>query len=140
MACYNSCVIDKPVVEIWALLRKFHDLSWAVDVVESVEVVGEKKADQLGAGRIINGAFHETLVELDDEDYLLVYSIDDGPGPMEGRAVKGYRGLIQLSPITIGGGTFVEWSSSWRNDVDGVFELCDPIYKALLGALVKHYA
>jgi hypothetical protein len=138
MGCYNSIVINQPIDKVWDTIKDFHDLSWAVGVVESVEVVGAKKGSEVGAGRVLNGVFHETLLEIDEGECLFVYSIDHGPDVVEDAI--GYRGAVQLSPITLGGGTFVEWSSNWRNDVAGVVEFCDPIYHALLNAMAKHLA
>lgn len=139
MSCYNSCIINQPIDKVWATVRDFHDMSWAEGVIESLDKVGDKSGLEVGAGRVLNGAFHETLLELDDEDYIVLYSIDSGPDVLEGGAVKGYRGLLQLSPDTMGGNTFVEWSSSWRSDVDGVQEFCNPIYIALLTAMKAHF-
>ena len=33
MGCYNSCIVEGPVDRVWALLRNFHDLTWATGVV-----------------------------------------------------------------------------------------------------------
>ena len=41
--------------------------------------------------------------------------------------------------MTDGNATFVEWSSSWQDSKGGVTEFCDPIYKALLDSLKKHF-
>jgi hypothetical protein len=108
-------------------------------VVESLDKVGDKTGFQVGAGRLLNGVFHETLLELDDDECMIVYSIDEGPDVLSGGEVKGYRGVLQLSPVTVGSGTFVEWSSSWRTDKEGVAEFCDPIYVALLTAMKDHF-
>ncbi|WP_083394797.1 SRPBCC family protein [Marinobacter sp. AC-23] len=59
---YQSIVVNAPAEKIWNALRDFHDLSWAPDVISDVDVVGEKKGDQSGAKRVLNGAFHETCV------------------------------------------------------------------------------
>ena len=67
---------------MWQTVRNFHDLSWAVGVIESTEAVGERKGDQLGAQRVLNNAFHETLLTLNEVDHCIQYSIDDGPGPV----------------------------------------------------------
>lgn len=88
MGCYNTCVVDAPVDQVWAVLRDFHELSWAADVVTSVERVGAAAGDRVGAGRILNGAFHETLIALDDDVHELKYTIDDGPGPVAKGEVK----------------------------------------------------
>lgn len=115
-------------------------MDWAEGVVESVDVVGDKSATKIGAKRIINGAIHETLQEVNTDDQTIIYSIDDGPEVLSKDTLAGYRGTIKISPITIGEGTFVEWSSSWENDNPAVADFCDPIYKALLGCLQSKYS
>ncbi len=134
MGCYHSCVLNSSIDDVWAAIRDFHDLSWAVGV-KTLEKVGGKSGTEVGAGRILNGAIHETLLELDSDDYVIIYSIDDGPAALSKATMEGFRGVIQLSPITVGSGTFIEWSASWRSDSDGVEEFCDPIYQAGLTAL-----
>ena len=49
--------------------------------------------------------------------------------------MSGYVGQIRVFPVTDTDQTFVEWSSTWTDSSGGVRELCDPIYRALLGAL-----
>lgn len=139
MGCYNSCVVSAPADRVWALLRNFHDFSWAPDVVESVEVVGSAAADQIGARRILNGAFHETLRALDDEARELKYTIDDGPPPVSKDQVRHYVGTLRVHPVTDGDRAFVEWSSSWESSQGGVAEFCNPIYQALLSSLQAHF-
>lgn len=139
MGCYDSTTINAPTDQVWAALRDFHNMSWAEGVIENVQPVGEKAGTKVGAGRVLNGAFHETLLELDDAARVIRYSIDDGPEALSRDRVQGYRGTVRVAPITVGEGTFVEWSSDWESDNGGVVELCDPIYKALLGCLQNHY-
>lgn len=134
---YQSIVIDAPADEVWETVRDFHDMSWAANVVTSVEVVGETRGDQVGAVRILNGAFRETLQSLDDEERTFTYSIDDGPSPVSSQEVSDYRGRVQVRPITEGGGTFVEWSSSWERNDEAVHDFCHGIYVALLADLKK---
>jgi len=140
MGCYNSCVVNAPVERVWSALREFHDLSWAPDVVKSVTRVGDAPGDRIGARRVLNGAFHETLLALNDVERELLYSIDDGPGAVSKESVTGYVGAVRVRPVTDGGGTFVEWSSSWQDSKGGVKEFCDPIYQALLTALQQRFA
>jgi hypothetical protein len=53
-------------------------------------------------------------------------------------AVSNYIGVVKVTPVTQGGGgTFVEWSSSWENNDDEGFEFCHPIYVALLDDMKK---
>ena len=129
---YQSIVIDAPAEKVWSAIRNFHDLSWARNVVTRVEVVGVKKGDEVGAGRVLNDAFRETLCELEDEGRSLAYSIDDGPSPVSKAEVSNYVGRVSVRPVTEGGGTFVEWSSSWERNDQATSEFCHGIYVALL--------
>jgi len=119
--------------------QKFHDLSWASGVVTSCMPVGDLKADQVGARRIVNDAFHETLVELSDVERTLKYSIDDGPSPVSKDEVKNYIGVVRAIPITDDDTTFVEWSSSWDQNDAAVYEFCHGIYCAVLRELKKAF-
>jgi len=139
MSCYNSCVVKAPVDEVWAALSNFHDMSWASGVIEALEVVGEKGPGEIGAKRLLNGVFPETLRAMDPDERVFEYSIDDGPGPLSKDSVDGYIGRVRVAPITVGEGTFVEWSSRWERSDGGVEEFCNPIYQALMGAMVAHF-
>jgi hypothetical protein len=132
---YQTTVIEAPVGEVWALLRNFHDMSWASGVIEHCEAVGDKPGDQVGAQRVLNGVFHETLQELNDTDHVARYSIDDGPAPVSKNDVKDYTGVIRAFPVTDIDGTFVEWSSSWEAQGDEAEAFCHNIYVALLKEL-----
>ena len=133
---YQSIVISAPVEKVWDKISNFHDLSWAAGVAEKVVVVGDKAGDQIGAKRVLNDAFHETLLEVSSIGRTIKYSIDDGPSPVSKDEVSDYVGAIRMSPITEGdGGTFVEWSSSWQGNEDACGEFCHGIYVALLAAL-----
>ena len=139
--CYNTVIVNAPVEKVWAALRNFHDLSWAKGVIEKLDVVGDLKGDQVGAKRVLNGAFHETLQGLDDLKRTFQYTIDDGPGPVAKDAVRNYVGTVRVSPVTANNTTFVEWASRYDSPKDSeVGEFCNPIYQALLGALEKHFA
>ena len=84
--------------------------------------------------RILNEAFHETLLSLDDSGRTFSYSIDDGPGPVAKENVTRYVGTVEMS--TVEGGTLVVWRSEFESGTDNeVTAFCDPIYQALLGAL-----
>jgi hypothetical protein len=140
MGCYNSIVVNAPAEQIWNLLRNFHDLSWSPNVIEKVEIVGDKKASEQGAKRVLNSAFHETLLSIDDDTRTLQYSIDDGPDAVSKERVKGYIGIIQVFPVTENDTAFVLWSSKWETDSGGVEAFCNPIYKALLGDLKSRFS
>jgi hypothetical protein len=139
MGCYNSIVIDAPADQVWAKIRNFHDLSWAAGVIEKYEAVGGIPASQIGAKRILNNAFHETLHALDDLAHVVRYSIDDGPDAVSRDNVQGYIGEVRVFPVTENNGSFVVWTSNWESSGGGVAEFCNPIYHALLAALKKSF-
>ena len=85
-----------PVGSIGSTIRNFHDLGWAPNVVTSVDVVGDKKETAVGAGRVLNQSFHETLRELSEDDRTFSYSIDDGPSPVSKADVSNYLGFQKI--------------------------------------------
>lgn len=140
MSCYNSIVIDAPIEQVWRKVRDFHDLSWAAGVIEKCEAVGDTPGNQLGAKRVLNNVFHETLHALDDLAHTVRYSIDDGPDAVSKDNVQGYIGEVRVFQVTETNGSFVVWTSSWESSGGGVAEFCNPIYRALLTALKKSFA
>ncbi len=135
---YQSIVVNAPVEKVWKKLRDFHDLSWAPEVVTSVDVVGDKAGDQPGAKRVLNGVFHETLLSLDEDKHELTYSIDEGPSPVSPDEISSYEGYVRAHSVTEGnGGTFVEWYSQWKGNDEAAAEFCHDIYAGLLEQLKK---
>ena len=140
MGCFNSVVLNAPADKVWKALRDFHDLSWAPNIVEDVEQVGDVPGTQTGAKRILNGAFQETLLGIDDHTRTIRYSIDDGPEAISKDNVKGYVGTVRVLPVTDTNGAYVSWETSWESSGGGVREFCDPIYQALLQDLKKTFS
>lgn len=89
---------------------------------------------------MLNGAFHETLLALDDADHVIRYSIDDGPAAVSKSNVSGYIGEVRLFPVTDSKSTLVLWTSRWDASGGGVAEFCNPVYHALLADLKKTFA
>jgi carbon monoxide dehydrogenase subunit G len=132
--CHNTIEINAPVAQVWDTIRDFHDMSWAPGVITEVKKVGEKNGDEIGAKRVLNDAFHETLIKLDSEGHTFSYTIDDGPEPISSTSVKNYVGTVKVTPA--GNGTLVEWGSSFDSAQENeVADFCNPIYTALLSAL-----
>ncbi len=129
---YQSIVINTPVDEVWSAVRNFHDMSWASNVVFRVEAVGETQGDGVGAQRLLNAAYRETLLELDDAARSFAYSIDDGPSPVSRTEVGNYVCRASFRPVTEDGSTFVEWSSTWEGNDEAVSKFFSNIYVALL--------
>lgn len=134
--CYNSAVIPAPRSEVWDRIKNFHDLSWAAGVIEKIEPIGAKAGTEVGAARLLNDAFRETLRSLDEDNFTFSYSIDDGPGPMARDAVSNYLGTVRLLPVSDNNTTFIEWVSRFDAAADHEVEaFCNPIYAALIGVL-----
>lgn len=141
MGCYNSTVINAGEDSVWKTLNDFFDLSWSDNVVEDVKNVNGKSGDEPGAKRILNGAFHETLLSMDQEAQVFTYSIDDGPGAVSKDNVVGYVGTVSVHPVTDTGSSFVEWKSEWKSQKgEDVAGFCNPIYHALLQDLKAHFS
>ncbi len=134
---HQSIVIDAPIDAVWEKVKDFHDLSWAPNVVTSCVAQGDTPGTQVGAGRVLNDVFHETLIELDEDAHRIRYTIDEGPSPVSSGEVRDYVGHLQLTPVTKTGQTFVEWSSSWEADGDEAVAFCHGIYVALLDELAS---
>ncbi len=142
MGCYNATVLNAAPDTVWEALRDFHDLSWSSNVVEDVTPVGDVAGTEVGAKRILNNAFHETLHVLDDDARYLKYSIDDGPGPVAKDAVSDYFGEVRVLSVTVPADpeqSVVVWESSWASGSEEVHDFCDPIYHALLTDLKSHF-
>ncbi len=137
---YKSIIVDAPADKVWAKLRNFHDMSWASGVVEELKVIGELKSDQVGAKRVLNGTFEETLVALNDGARQFSYSIDEAEGtPVALSEVKNYLGTVTAFSVTEGGQTFLEWRSQWDGNASAGEEFCSGIYGALVGAMKKSF-
>ena len=133
-SCNNKIEINSPIKKVWETISDFHDMSWAPGVVTSLTKVSDKNGNEVGAKRILNDAFHETLTKIDADAFTFLYSIDDGPGPVSKSVVDNYIGLVKLTEI--GSGTLVEWGSTYESENDNeVADFCNPIYSALLSAL-----
>jgi hypothetical protein len=129
---FQEIEINAPADKVWQTIRNFHETGWAPNVVTSVDKVGDKPGDEPGAGRVLNGAFHETLLTIDDEAMTFSYSIDDGPPPVTKDGMTDYVGRVAVE-ATANGGTRVEWTSSWEQNDDAIHDFCQGIYVALLG-------
>ncbi len=141
MGCYNTAVINAPAGEVWNALKNFHDWSWSKNVITSLDIVGDKGPNEVGAKRVLNGGIPETLLSVDEASKSLTYSIDDGPADLSKDNMEGYVGSITVYPVTDDNSTFVLWTSKWEADKSGgVADFCNPIYQALLNDLKSHFS
>ena len=133
----QSITVGAPPETVWSTIRNFHDMSWAPNVITKCTAVGELKGDQIGARRVLNDAFHETLIELDEVEHVFKYTIDDGPSPVSKDDIAGYVSVVRVKRSAGDAGTEVQWNSSWRGMDKEAKEFCQPIYVALLEDLKK---
>jgi hypothetical protein len=117
------------------MIRDFHDVSWAPSVLKKCVVVGDCRGDQIGAQRVLNDDFHETLVALDDLDQIMKYQLVKGPSPVSPQEVRDFLAVVRVRPITASGSVLVEWSASWEASDDTACDFAGGIYAALLAEL-----
>ena len=140
MGCYNSIVIKAPADEVWEAIKNFHDMSWSEHVVTKVEKASDQSGEEIGAKRIVNEAFHETLLSIDHETKKVTYSINHGPGVLSKENVKGYVGELTVFPVSDDNTSFVLWTTDWESTVEGdVAEFCNPIYRGLAARYEKSF-
>jgi hypothetical protein len=70
----------------------------------------------VGAKRLLNGSFLDTLIAYSSLDHRITYSIDNAPSPISPENIRNYVGDLHLLPITSEGKTFVEWSGRWESN------------------------
>ena len=137
---HQTIEIDAPLENVWAKISDFHNMDWASGVIASCLSIDKIGSREVGAKRLLNGAIHETLLELDSEQHIMRYSIDDGPSPIASNEVSNYIGVITLTPSTGSGQTSVEWTSSWQGNEVAATKFCSGVYNALLAALKTSFA
>ncbi len=62
---YLSIRAAAPAEVVWRTVRDFDNFSW-LETISSCESVGDHAGDEVGAQRLLNGAFAETLIEQND--------------------------------------------------------------------------
>lgn len=136
---YNSIVVNAPIEAVWKRIADFHDFSWAPSVITQCEKVGDKGGTAVGARRLLNGSFLDTLIAYSELEHRIMYSIDDAPSPISPKEISNYVGELHLLPITHGGKTFAEWSGSWESKSAEAIAFMNTIYRALLHDLAAEF-
>lgn len=134
---HQSIEILVPADIVWNRIRNFYDMSWAPNVIHNTKAIDKTNGNQIGGQRLLNGLFNETLIELNEDERVMRYSLDDGPSPVSAAEIDNYVGCIEVKPSSSGDGAVVEWSSGWEKNDEAVGEFCHGIYVALLNDM-KH--
>jgi hypothetical protein len=138
MGFYHSIVIQAPIDDVWKTIANFHDLSWADPVLTKSERIGDTPGDQVGAKRILNDQYHETLLMYDAGRFTFSYATENIPEEFLNTTVTDYMSTIRLLPVTSNNTTFLELTATFETaQPDAVVQLGNPIYEALLEALKK---
>jgi len=125
---YASIIVDAPVEAVWQVIRDFNGLpNWLPGVAGSTIEDG-RDPDTVGSVRRLtleNGATcSERLLALDDSRYMVSYSFVQQLFP-----IRDHRATIELTPVTSGNRTYVQWSATFE-DLDGHAGETAPVMQA----------
>ncbi len=141
---YASTVINASADDVWARIRDFNALpEWTGGAIEKSDLEGGLAADQVGVVRHLvlgGGELHirERLLTLSDAERSYTYNFEATPFD-----VDNYLCTIRVTPITDGGGSFVEWSTTFDCNRDeqahwiGFFE--NEVFQGGFNALKAHF-
>ena len=136
---YNSIIVPTRIEAVWSRVRNFHDFSWAPSLIASCEKVGPGDGYMVGARRLLNGVFLDTLIAYSSLDKRITYSMDEGPSPVSSSDIHGYVGDLHLLPVTDANTTFVEWSATWESNNSDAVGYMNDVYRSLLADLVAGF-
>jgi hypothetical protein len=120
----RSTVIDRPIDEVWAVLRDFngHD-RWHPIVADSVIERGQP-SDRVGCVRRFHlrdgSELRELLLTLSDADTAYSYCLLETPVPL-----FNYVAHVRLAPVTDGDRTFWHWESRFDTPAGRERELAE---------------
>jgi hypothetical protein len=136
---YNSIVVPAPIEQVWSRISDFHDFSWAPTLIASCEKVGSGGGSSVGAQRLLNGVFLDTLVAYSRIERRMMYSMDEGPSPVSSREIQGYVGDLRLLPVTATNATFAEWTGTWEGGGAAAVPYMNGVYRSLLADLAAAF-
>lgn len=122
----RSTVIDRPIDEVWAVLRDFngHD-RWHPIVADSVIERGQTP-DRVGCVRRFHlrdgSELRELLLTLSDADTAFSYCLLETPVPL-----LNYVAHVRLAPVTDGDRTFWHWESRFDTPAGRERELAEMV-------------
>ncbi|WP_235834503.1 SRPBCC family protein [Actinomadura logoneensis] len=140
---YASAVLDAPADRVWAYLRDFGNLAEWMPGVETGMIEDGGPPDRVGCVRRVIGpgdtVFRERLTSLDDEARTYRYEVLECPLP-----VRRCRAALRVVPVTVTGGSFVEWSADFSANADDeeamAKTLAVGIYATGLSSLARRFS
>ncbi|WP_185964586.1 SRPBCC family protein [Aliikangiella marina] len=135
----QQIIIDSSIKKLWQRIEDFHDMSWASKVATSVIKEGDKSGFEVGAQRIVNDVFFETLLKYAPQDWTISYRVDKGPGPLKPSNIKNFIGTIKL--LALEDKTQVNWTATFESENDeAVISFCNSMYQTLLKAMRESFS
>jgi Polyketide cyclase / dehydrase and lipid transport len=115
---YASTVINASPADVWARIRDYNGLPhWVGGIITGSEIEDGKAADQVGCVRKLTledgSVIRERLLAFSDADRSYVYNFETTPFD-----VDNYHATLTVKPVTDGGGSFVEWWTTFDCDRD----------------------
>ena len=112
---YVSSVIDASADNVWSRIRDFNALPlWHPGIADS-RIENNEPSDRVGCIRHFHtrdgGTIRERLLALSDYDYACTYAILESP-----MGVDNYVATLELTPVTDGSRTFIEWHAEFDCD------------------------
>ncbi len=130
---FNTAItINHPLEKVWNTISNFHDMSWCPNVVTSCVSVGDINGKRAGAVRILNDEFREILKEINVNNHVIRYAIENGPAPIS--EVSGFVSEIKLIPVG-SGGTQVQWSAFWNASNNEAVSFCETMFVGMMNDL-----
>lgn len=131
---YASTVVNAPADTVWSYLRDYSNLDEWLPAIDSCEIQGGARRDEVGAIRRLtaqNGeaVFEERLVAFDDQGRSYSYQFVESPLP-----VRDYRSTIRVAPVTDSGQAFVEWWGEFTADDQDAGPMTEFFAKDVYGA------
>lgn len=127
---YCSAVVPAPVREVWALVRDFGSVAEWHPMVANSWIEDERSGDTVGCVRTVplpdGGHQREQLLALSDLDHSWVFTITEGPVPLQN-----YLSELRLRRVTADETTFVEWV--------GQFDVADADEAEVCNAVMSGY-
>jgi len=106
----RSTVIDRPIDEVWGVLRDFNGHDRWHPVVADSEIERGQPSDRVGCVRRFHlrdgRELRELLLTLSDADTAYSYCLLETPIPL-----LNYVAHVRLAPVTDGDRTFWHWES-----------------------------
>lgn len=139
---YASGVVPAEVGRVWRVVRDFNGMpAWHPGIATS-EIEPGPTAGEPGAIRRMTlssgGVVREILLRLDDLDRGYTYQIKESPFP-----IRSYVSTIRVTPVTIGGQSFVEWSCDYDADAGDETKLSEifvqDVYTSGIAALASYF-